>query len=103
MAVSVHIVGDADKSSSSVAWGGLILVCSRFVFFKNSAIEIALTSRFILPGAQAAIGVFLFGTDSAIDRAVGSGETLSFENRVMPALNMTNINNIRILDALAQN
>lgn len=99
MAVSVHIAKAASKLILSVAWVGRILVCNRLEFLKNPAAEIALTPRSVLSGAQAAIGVFLFGTDSAIDRAVGRGETLSFNNRATSALNMTIIED---LAALAQ-
>lgn len=91
MAVSVRIAKAANKSISSVAWVGKILVCNRLVDFKNPTMEIVLTPPSVLSGAQAAIGVFIFGTDSAIDRAVGGGETLFFDNRAKSALNMTNI------------
>lgn len=99
MAVSVHIAKVANESISSVAWVGKILVCNRLVDFQNPTIEIALTPRSVLSGSQAAIGVFIFGTNSAIDRAVGGGETLFFDNRATSALNMTNIEH---LAALAQ-
>lgn len=93
MAVSVHIAKAASKSILLVEWVGKILVCNRLT------IEIALTPLSVLSGAQAAIGVFLFGTDSAIDRAVGRVETLPFEDRATPALNVTDI---EYLTALAQ-
>ncbi len=91
MVVSVHIAKTASKSTLSVAWVGKRLVCNRLILLKNPAIEIALTPRSVLSGAQAAIGVFLFGTDSAIDRAVGRGETFPFDNRATSALNITNV------------